>query len=1000
MHDAAPGVVLQDLRSFTVQIRHAANDETVGTGIVASADGLVMTCDHVVRAAGVDPRNAGDAVVGVYFPRGPLRHAEKRQATIKSCCNQTDDDVVLLQLVEGILPLAPEQVATLGDARESSGHRFESYGYRRLDRYRGGRAAGIILGDVEAPEGSVLLLDPVQLESSQIDSGMSGSAVLDVERNLVVGIISETWFPGASPKDRDTAWSVNAGVMGLSPFNLDLQHESLPLRVAPRMDLDPGTARRMVATTPGVKLDSAPPALPEWVGRDELLAQLTAYWREDEPLIVGLVGLGGEGKTSLARRWIDDVLGQAADLRPDGVFWWTFRDGGGTDEFLEAAVDYMTGGRLDLGDYPSASARARLAAGLLQAKRYVVVLDGLELTQFQQGDQYGSFMNQDLRAFLGWFATPGHRSFCLLTSRVPVLDLAPYTTYLHVDVDAMSVVDGRNLLRSLRIVGSDAELNQVVRDWDGHALTLSLLASYLVKHHGGDVRRISTIPSPDPSQPRDQLVRRVLQEYDRHLDQAAREFLARFSIFRHPVETVALQIVLEDGMQARVPGAEAVDLAGIESPVLLQRLVASRIIRQDAAAKQYGMHPLIRDFYLRRGVMDSEAIRRTHDRIKRYYLATAPSLPPQPRIEDLAPLVEAAHHACGAEQWDEGGDIVYDRLYLGERCVLTRELGAYDMALSVILEFFPDGQLRREPTVQDLASRRWILNEAGTCLQLLGQLREAVSVIRRSMAVAEQMEDWHNAAVSCQNLVELGLSLGALPAASQAVRQAFQLAELARDKEDELVAQTLRGGLAHLRGRSGRAREAFHAGLELASAHTPIPALYSYSGIRYAEHLRRTGDLQAAQEVTRTNLRICERAGWQGEAAECWIVFGELAEDVGDSDRAAEHYQRALRIARAITRRDVLINSLLAWGRWNARWGVVEVARNDLDHALWLATLGGYRLAEIDIRVSRALLHRAEGDDEMAWREAERALQMSLETGYHWGQIDASAMLKGIDGGL
>jgi tetratricopeptide (TPR) repeat protein len=998
MSDAASRVVLQDLRSFTVQIRHAASDETVGTGIVASTDGLIITCEHVVRAAGVDPTNASGAMVGVYFPRRYGREADKRHATIRTCCNETDDDVVLLQLAEGVLPLAAEQVAILGDARASSGHRFESYGYRRLDRYLGGRAAGIILGDVDAPEGYMLLLDPVQLESSQINSGMSGSAVLDVERNLVVGIVSQTWFSGDS-KDRDTAWSVNAGVMGFSPFDLLLQDESLPLRVAPGVDLDAAAARRMAVAAPGSRLDSAPPSLPEWVGREDFLAQLTTRWRGDEHLIVGLVGLGGEGKTRLARRWVDTVLAQPAELRPSGVFWWTFRDGGGTDEFLEAAVDYMTGGRLDLKDYPSARARARLAAGLLQANRYVFVLDGLESAQFQQGDQYGSFTNQDLRAFLRWFAKPGHTSFCLLTSRVPVLDLAPYTTYLHVDVNPLGVVDGRNLLRTLGIVGSDAALDQVVRDWDGHALTLSLLASYLLKHYGGDVRRISAIPPPDPSQPRDQLVQRVLLEYDRHLEPVEREFLARFSIFRLPVDVAALRIVLEDEMRAFVPEEEAVDPSGIRIPVILQRFAASRIIRQDAAAKRYGMHALIRDFYLRRGVMDPEAIRRTHDRIKDYYLATTPSLPPQPRIEELALLVEAAHHACGADKQDEACDIVYDRLYLGERWLITRELGAYDMALSVILEFFPKGQIRREPTVQDPTSRRWILNEAGICLQLLGQLREAVSAIRRSMAIAEQMQDWHSAAVSCQNLVELNLSLGALSAASQAVRQAFRLAELAGDKEDELVAQTLLGGLSHLRGRSGRAREAFRAALDLASAYTPIPALYSYSGIRYAEHLRRMGQLEPAEEVTRTNLRICERAGWQAEVAECWIVLGRLFEDRSDAERVAEHYQRALRIARAITRRDVFINSLLAWGRYNARWGDVEVARNDLDHALLLATLGGYRLAEIDTHISRAMLHRTEGNDEMAWREAERALQMSVETGYHWGQIDATAMLQGLDVG-
>ena len=50
------GVRLQNLRDFTVQIRHTTTDQTVGTGVVVSTDGKILTCAHVVLAAGVNPR--------------------------------------------------------------------------------------------------------------------------------------------------------------------------------------------------------------------------------------------------------------------------------------------------------------------------------------------------------------------------------------------------------------------------------------------------------------------------------------------------------------------------------------------------------------------------------------------------------------------------------------------------------------------------------------------------------------------------------------------------------------------------------------------------------------------------------------------------------------------------------------------------------------------------------------------------------------------------------
>ena len=49
-------VVTQNLRNFTVQIRPTDSENIVGTGIVVSADGKVVTCAHVVKSAGVEPR--------------------------------------------------------------------------------------------------------------------------------------------------------------------------------------------------------------------------------------------------------------------------------------------------------------------------------------------------------------------------------------------------------------------------------------------------------------------------------------------------------------------------------------------------------------------------------------------------------------------------------------------------------------------------------------------------------------------------------------------------------------------------------------------------------------------------------------------------------------------------------------------------------------------------------------------------------------------------------
>jgi hypothetical protein len=166
------GNLVQNLRDFTVQIRHSTKTNViVGTGIAVSMDGKIVTCAHVVAAAGVDPRagrpipgswemiwesifgrkpdalaDAGDAEVGVYFPQARGGEEKARRATIVACFPQHDDDVVLLQLVGGPAPLGPEQIPVLGKAEDSFLKPFVSYGFCPLGYYPAAYASGKILG--------------------------------------------------------------------------------------------------------------------------------------------------------------------------------------------------------------------------------------------------------------------------------------------------------------------------------------------------------------------------------------------------------------------------------------------------------------------------------------------------------------------------------------------------------------------------------------------------------------------------------------------------------------------------------------------------------------------------------------------------------------------------------------------------------------------------------------------------------------------------------------
>lgn len=297
-------VRLQNLRDFTVQIRDVETDAIVGTGIAVSMEGQIVTCAHVVEALGIDPRNATDAEIGVYFQFAAGGEKKDRRAIVNRFFQQNDEDIVLLQLTEGPAPLAPEQLPKLGNANQSAGHAFKSFGYRRLSSYQGLPANGEIIDYAAKPENKNLLCDPVMLTSQHIDSGMSGAAVLDVERNLVVGIVFETYESAWREKDRDTGFAIDNHVLTFSPFDFVLEDEPYPLQPAPQLRVDVAQA----TIKEKFYWHAAPAILDEFTGRDAFLAEITADWNDPKKHITGLIGFGGEGKSSLARKWVDTLI--------------------------------------------------------------------------------------------------------------------------------------------------------------------------------------------------------------------------------------------------------------------------------------------------------------------------------------------------------------------------------------------------------------------------------------------------------------------------------------------------------------------------------------------------------------------------------------------------------------------------------------------------------------------------------------------------------------------
>ena len=206
----------QKLRDFTVQIKNNQTETIVGSGIIISVDGKILTTYKVAMAAlGMDPFKAKDEVLGVRFPQsasGP----KDRVATVQACTSESvDDGLVMLQLKDGPASLRPEQVAVIGIADRASEHSFIAYGFSASQGNAPDSSIGIIQSEEKPKVLHTLKSEPLELKSSQGATDLPGAAVLDTVLDMVVGLISASQD---GKTDRMDALSTH--VLAFSPFNL------------------------------------------------------------------------------------------------------------------------------------------------------------------------------------------------------------------------------------------------------------------------------------------------------------------------------------------------------------------------------------------------------------------------------------------------------------------------------------------------------------------------------------------------------------------------------------------------------------------------------------------------------------------------------------------------------------------------------------------------------------------------------------------------------------
>ena len=189
------------LKKCTVAIREQGGnvDATRGTGIVVSKEGLVLTCYHVI--GNIEDKTLDYIAVDIYFPEANVTKPAK--VMLEYCDATLDIGFLMLQ---DILP-SEQAVAYLTEKFDSS-HKFLSYGFRKPDQFRGLFAKIEVLGRTKKISDDLTFSQEViQIQSDGIEEGMSGSAVLDLQTDRVIGIVF-AHYDAAGTVDTDLNFAI------------------------------------------------------------------------------------------------------------------------------------------------------------------------------------------------------------------------------------------------------------------------------------------------------------------------------------------------------------------------------------------------------------------------------------------------------------------------------------------------------------------------------------------------------------------------------------------------------------------------------------------------------------------------------------------------------------------------------------------------------------------------------------------------------------------------
>jgi hypothetical protein len=342
-----------------------------------------------------------------------------------------------------------------------------------------------------------------------------------------------------------------------------------------------------------------------FVGREEELKTITDWYKNPDVRIGALIGWGGVGKSALVRKWYDSL--EANNIRPDGIFWWGFYRNANLEPFLNALLRYVSGGQIEPEEIKGTWEKIERIKEYISRGAYLIILDGLEEMQTgESGDEFGRMIHREFTELLHYLAdAPKANGLCLITSRYSLTDIKNYegTVYQKKKVESLSKEDGRRLFEKIGVKGSRAEIDSIINDYKGHALSLTLLAGYLVVDFGGDIKKAKELPNLLEDGTGFSPFVRILNQYVKRLTPDEKDLMNVLSCILVPIDRHILRCLVDHEV-FNVTASSSVNRKLFDFLKYLYGLENRGLVVEDFG--KYVIHPLVSNYFFRQLQVDEQ----------------------------------------------------------------------------------------------------------------------------------------------------------------------------------------------------------------------------------------------------------------------------------------------------------------------------------------------------------------------------------------------------------